>query len=198
MALLIDLFGFLSVLLRGVALALSSIVIGGVVFQHCVLTTGVANELSDWEFRGRLALIRRSSAIALVTVALFGKALDVSILISSVGVTWSTALTAPFVIAGFASCVAGAVLAITAGNKHVTPWLEASMAVVLLGSLIATTHAAGRLDSRPLLVAFSTLHQAGGAAWIGGLPYFLLVLGAAMSPGSRAAIARRYSKLCVI
>jgi copper resistance protein D len=179
MALMIDVFGFLSVLLRGFALALTAVSIGGVVFRHAVLTAVLKPALSRGGSLERLASIQWSSAVALVIVTVISKTLDVSILISTIGVSWVSALTAPFVLAGFAIGVAGILLAVAARSG---PWLlsEVIGASILLGSIVVTTHATGRLADRDLLVAFSALHQAGGAAWIGGLPYFLVMLGIAL------------------
>lgn len=199
MALLVDLFGFLSVLLRGLALALAAFAIGGVVFRYAVITPrGAAGPA----LLGRLGAFQGIAAAALVAVLLLAKGLDLSILVSTVGVPWSSALTAPFVLAGFLTCLAGAGLAVCAyrgGNAPpARPWLEGLAACVLLASVVATTHATGRVEARAWLLAISFLHQAGGAAWIGGLPYFLLVLAAALPAGERATFAHRYSRVCVV
>jgi len=199
MALLVDLFGFLSVILRGVALALAAFAIGGVVFRYAVVTPrGAAGP----ELLGRLGAFQAIAASALVAVLLLAKGLDLSILVSTVGVPWSSALTAPFMLAGFVTCLAGAGLAICAFRGRAAPparpWLEGFAACVLLASVVATTHATGRIDARGWLLAISFLHQAGGAAWIGGLPYFLMVLAAVLPTDDRAACAHRYSRVCVV
>lgn len=193
MPLLVDLFGFLSVVLRGFTLGFTGIAIGGVVFRRWAIP--FAAHSIEPVLRQQLMFIQRGSAIALVIVAFASKSLDVSILVSTIGVTWRSALTAPFVLAGLATCSAGIVLATTA--RLPAKWLELIAAAVLLGSLVVTTHATGRLTGRTLLLAFSALHQAGGAAWIGGLPYFLLALAAPFPVTVRAAIARRFSTICV-
>jgi copper resistance protein D len=198
MALLVDLFAFLSVILRGCALALASAVIGGVVFRHWVIAPFLKGDLVDTALRARLALLQCGCAIALTTVALISNSLDVSILISTVGLAWSSALSAPFVLAGLTSCGAGVVLAVTARQRTMQRWVEIAMAMLLLVSIVATTHATGRIDGRGELLAFSMLHQLAGAAWIGALPYFLMVLSATLAPTLRAAIAERFSKVCVV
>ncbi len=198
MVLLVDLFGFLSVILRGLALALAAISLGGVVFRYGVIARGAPSLIAPGGMLERLVRIQHGSVLALVGVTALGRALDLSVLISTVGVPWSSAMLAPFALAGGVTCAAGLVLA---GSAHARPdrfWREASSALLLLASIVATTHAMGRLEGRAWLLAVSALHQAGGAAWIGGLPYFLLVLTADLSPATRAAIARRYSRVCVL
>ncbi|MSR13347.1 MAG: CopD family protein [Gammaproteobacteria bacterium] len=150
------------------------------------------------DLRARLALLQCAAALALATVTFISKSLDVSILTPTIGLAWSSALSAPFVLAGFTSCGAGIVLAVTARRSTVLRSLELTLAMLLLGSIIATTHATGRLEGRAALLAFSAMHQAGGAAWIGALPYFLLALGGSMAPATRVAIAHRFSTVCVI
>jgi len=199
MTLLVDLFGFLSVLLRGLALALVAFTIGGVIFRHAVVGTGIVP--STAALRARLAGFQAGSAFALVAVLLCGKSLDLSILVSTIGLSWSHAITAPFMLAGIVTCVAATALAVLARSHAAAPpahpWREGLAALVLLASVIVTTHASGRIEARHWLLGISFLHQAAGAAWIGGLPYFLLVLAAALPAPARATIARRYSVLCV-
>lgn len=200
MALLVDLFGFLSVLLRGLTLALAAFTIGGVIFRYAVVAPRAPAPGS--ELLGRLGSLQFGVALSLVVVLLLAKGLDLSIVVSTIGVTWTSAVTAPFVIAGGVTCAAGTVLAICAQRAGAAPparpWCEGISAAVLLASVIVTTHASGRIDARSWLLGISFLHQAGGAAWLGGLPYFLIVLAAALPDPMRAAIAHRYSRICVV
>jgi len=64
-----------------------------------------------------------------------------------------------------------------------------------LAVLVATSHAAGRLEHRLTLFVLTTLHQAATAAWIGGMPY--LVAGLTRSPdtGFARQISLRFSRL---
>ena len=199
MDLLVDLFGFLTVILRGCALALMACTIGGVVFRHAVFnplhvdTSGVAGAIGP-----RLGRIQWIAALALALVIMLATSLDLTVLIATIGVSWVAALTAPFALAGAATCAVALILALTARLTRVNPWFEGLGALLLLGSIVATTHAVGRIDARAALLGASALHQAGGAMWLGGLPYFLLTLGATLPLAARAALARRYSHVCVV
>lgn len=200
MTLLVDLFGFLSVMLRGIALALAAFTVGGVTFRY--LVAAPLPTLGTPTLHARLAGFQCAVAAGLVATLLAAKVLDLSILVSTIGVGLGSALSAPFMLAGFTSAAASALLAWWAWRGRDAaprqPWREGITALVLLASIIATTHASGRIEARGWLLALSFLHQAGGAAWIGGLPYFLYVLNAPLTAPARAALARRYSHLCVV
>ncbi len=193
MSLLVDLFGFLSVLARGFALGLAAIAIGGVIFRAMVLagplSTG-APVTPAWVASSR---ILKYSSLALLLVTLTGKGLDVTVLLTQVGVPLGHALTAPFALAGIASVLAAGWLGFGAYRHR--PLFEWLAAVVLLASLVATTHATGRIDARAWLIGVSALHQLAGAAWIGGLPYFLATL--QLPVAVHAPLAQRFSHVCV-
>lgn len=198
MELLVDLFGFLSVILRGLALGLAAITLGGVVFRHAVLARVPGFEGMDEAVLRRLWKVGQMSAAGLLTAVALGKALDLSVLTGTVGVPLTSALTAPFAMAGIATCV-GALLMLLSADPHCRRgWLEGLAAVIILAGIVATTHATGRIEARGWLLFISALHQAGGALWIGGLPFFLIVLGASLAPTLRADLSARYSRLCVL
>lgn len=198
MDLLVDLFGFLSVILRGCALALAAIAVGGVVFRLWVMPAA-GSDGSALALHARMQRLQRAVALGLMGVVAAGKGLDLSILTNTVGIPLWRAMTAPFALAGMTTC-AGALILFAAGSRNPlrVRWWEALAAFAILAGLVATTHATGRVDARGWLVMVSALHQGGGAAWIGGLPFFLLVLGASLAEDVRARIAHRYSRLCVI
>jgi putative copper resistance protein D len=106
------------------------------------------------------------------------------------------------VAAGLVTCVTAGLLAASAYHAGAAlptrRWPEELAAALLLASIVATSHATGRVDDRAWLLGVSALHQAGAAAWIGGLPYFLIVLAATLANPLRAAIAQRYSRICVL
>ena len=197
MAFLVDLFGFLSVVLRGCVLALTAFTIGGIVFRHAVLVPTLAAHPANAVLATRLAALQRRCAIGVVIITLCAMGLELAVLTATIGVGWESALTAPFSLAGMLVCGTGLlILAITRADET-TPWLEAIAALVLLAGIVITTHALGRIEGRALLITVSALHQAGAAAWIGGLPYFLIALSAATPLAARAALAARFSKICV-
>src|SRR5262249_55718004 len=56
------------------------------------------------------------------------------------------------------------------------PWALGTPASIALTGAVATSHAAGRLDDRPVLMVLTAIHQLGAAAWIGGMPYFIYAM----------------------
>ena len=198
MDLLVDLFGFLSVILRGCALALAAIAIGGVIFRASVMSVANFDDINTVLLE-RMQRLQRASALGLLGVVAAGKGLDLSILTGTVGVPLWSAITAPFALAGITTCVGAlALFASRSSDPQRVKWMEWLAAIAILAGLVATTHATGRVEARGWLVIISALHQGGGAAWIGGLPFFLLVLSAGLAEDVRARIAHRYSKLCVL
>jgi putative copper resistance protein D len=197
MTLLVDLFGFLSVVLRGCVLALGAFTLGGVVFRHFVLPVAVGMGPAGHGLALRLARFQRGTTLGVAVLASLALSLEVSVLMGTVGVHWTSAITAPFALAEALVISFALVLALITRAER--PWraVEIGAAAALLGGVVITTHALGRLEGRSLLFAMSTLHQAAGAAWIGGLPFFLMALAASLPPAARAAIGQRFSQVCV-
>ncbi len=200
MTLLVDLFGFLTVILRGLALVLTAGSVGGFVFRQVAVGSRLDAAQTD-DVVARLAELNYRTALALIAVMFLAGSLDLLILVTTIEVPWTTAISAPFMVADVVSCIAATILALdsrrTAPRLSTGRWLEWLAAATLIGSIVATTHAMGRLDGRLWLLGVSTLHQIGGAVWIGGLPSFLIVLAATIPGPVRAEIAHRYSHLCV-
>lgn len=197
MALLVDLFGFLSVVLRGCVLALTAFTLGGIVFRHCVLQPLAAGQASCSALAFRLARFQQRAALGVALLSFCALSLQLSVLISTIEIGWGSALTAPFALAALLVCVSALVIAVATRADRPLPSLELAAGLALLAGVVVTTHALGRVEGRGLLVAMSALHQAGGAAWIGGLPYFLIALTSATPPALRAAVGRRYSHVCI-
>src|SRR4051794_38571840 len=84
---LIDIFGFLSVLLRGLTLSLEALTIGGVVFAMCIHQAGSRSRMLTC-FAGALAATQSCN------VALTG-----SVLAGTVDVSWSEIAGADFFVA---------------------------------------------------------------------------------------------------
>ena len=97
MARLLQIFGFLSVLLRGVSLTLQSLIVGGVVFLLLVLRSSgrdradIENSCLGWTRRFALALIATQTSYL---------AANVFILMQSAGIGLSDIIGANFVLAG--------------------------------------------------------------------------------------------------
>jgi putative copper resistance protein D len=206
---LLDVFGFLSVVLRGLTLALQSMVIGGLVFT---LFVGRADAGAAAARACRRLLVASALGLALVLAAFV--ATDTAILMSTADLDLAAVAGANFFVAGAVASVLAAAIAALAWAARPAPdapsgpfappalrrarTLLATALVLALGILaasVATSHAAARLEGRALPLAATALHQAAAACWIGGLPYLLLALARAPGAAAARAVARRFSFL---
>ncbi|MGE0860964.1 MAG: CopD family protein [Gammaproteobacteria bacterium] len=193
MELLLGLFGFLSVMLRCLCLVGAALVVGGVVFRHAIVLPVADRALGPTrEVLGRLSRLLRGSAWLLAATALATLLLDTLVMMGSLGMAPLLALTAPASLA-FAAIAGGAL--VIASDDGEAGWRAPAAALLILVGMICTTHSVSRLEHTALLVAASTLHQVGAYCWLGGLPYFLVVLNRATT-ADRARLALRYSHLC--
>jgi putative copper resistance protein D len=221
---LLDVFGFLSVVLRGLTLALQSMVIGGLVFT---LFVGRADAGAAAARACRRLLVASALGLALVLAAFV--ATDTAILMGTADLDLAAVAGANFFVAGSVAAALAAAIAALAwaarpapeapsapfvasspsaastatvesappAYRRARPLLATALALALgiLAASVATSHAAARLEGRALPLAATALHQAATACWVGGLPYLLLAL--ARAPGAAAArvVARRFSLL---
>src|SRR5882672_7778822 len=112
MTLLLDLFGFLSVVLRGLTLTAQSLTVGGTAFL-LLLARPLAAEIGA-PGAVMVKLTRRllgRSAIALALLAAVSVLIEGSILADTVGLTAGETLGAAFVLAGIAVIGASIVIA---------------------------------------------------------------------------------------
>ena len=196
---LLDVFSYVSVLLRGGSLALESLVLGGAIFTVWILKPVDAlwgPQAGALIQSSRRLMFYAAGALAFVQVCYV--AADSAVLAGTTGLHVRDMAGANFFIAGVTGASAAlAVAAITARRRwRPTPVLLAP-AVVILGALVATSHAAGRMEGRTALMGLDALHLTAVAAWVGGLPY--LVLGLARAPDLRMAqwLCRRFSSMAV-
>ncbi|MBV8398409.1 MAG: copper resistance protein, partial [Acetobacteraceae bacterium] len=176
MVLLIDLFGYLSIVLHGLTILAQSVSLGGVLFL-VLLARPFAPRLGE---PGRLILRGTTraafwSAIALIACEAATIALQSAVLVGTVDLSLASALGANFAIAGMVKIAAAALVAVLlfarAGEAPSIPLL--ALAAVQLAAATLTTHAAARLDDRLPLLIVEFLHQLGAAIWIGGIPCFV-------------------------
>lgn len=202
MQLFVDIYGFLSVVLRGVILAAQSFTVGGVAFL-ALLAAPLATQLGAAGER----LTRRSlrlvfwSACALVAAEALAAASLAVMLVGTLDISIAEAASArASVIALLAATLAGAI-AIIAGKAEpegrairiVAPILGALLLVVQSGA----THAASRLEAAGILAAAEFLHMLGAAVWIGGIPYFLIALAETRERAAQEIVGRRFSLMAV-
>jgi putative copper resistance protein D len=196
MALLLDIFGFLSIMLRGLVLAAQSFTIGGIVFL-----AALGRPLAPALGAGSEAALARCRRLLLWSALVFALAQAGSVLLQSlvlagtVDISLNEALGAEFARFGLLAAASALVVAVIAraplaGMRFFALPL---LALMILLCQLATSHAAARLDDRVPLALADLLHMAGAAAWIGGIPYFLLMLGRAQDGIAYRLIGRRFS-----
>ncbi|MBL8834754.1 MAG: CopD family protein [Alphaproteobacteria bacterium] len=195
MSLLLDVFGFLDVLLRGASNVLQAFTIGGVIYLVAVIAPierqapGLARSVCSgiaWS-AGLLA------GVEAVILTLKG-----AVLMGTLDIAIDDAAGAGFALAGTIRGVAAATIALLAASTapRRSLMLLASAAMVA-AVVVLNNHAAGRLDNRAPLMAAAALHQLAAAAWIGGIPYFLATLARLPGRAEWPETARRFSTVCM-
>lgn len=187
---LLDVFGYLSVLLRGGALAASALLLGGIVFVSwaCPVTKealGSCRRLLCW------------SAAAVAAVETSCLATGTAVLQATAGLPLREAAGANYFLAGMAAVCAAAAAGLIVRRRERPRWALWIPGAVILGALVSTSHAAGRVDGRPVLLALTMLHQGAAAVWIGGLPYLLLALAHSAGRLPSADLCRRFSRFAM-
>jgi putative copper resistance protein D len=196
MARLLQVFGFLSVLFRGATLTFQSLAVGGIVFLVFVVRR--SQEDSAQLPQACLRWIRRS-ALALVVMQVSYVLANSLILRESAEMPLREVLGANFVLAGFIGIVAAfTVIALTVPARSTGYTDLLFPAAAIISSSVMTSHAMARLDYRAPLVAFTALHQAATAAWLGGLPYLLIAIRRAQSPEIARQLGARFSQIALV
>ena len=196
MARLLQVFGFLSVLFRGATLTFQSLAIGGIAFLNIVLRP--ANEDSAGLKQVCLLWIRRS-AIALAVMQVSYVLANSLILMQSANMSLHQAAGANFVLAGAIGMVSALTIVVVTSVKRTTGYTDLLVpTVAILASSVMTSHSMARLEYRLPLAAFTALHQAATAAWLGGLPYLLMAIRRAPDAEVARQISARFSRLALV
>ncbi len=199
MATLIDIFGFLSVVIRGVVLVTQSFVVGGIAFL--LLMGGILHELGEegarLERRSRWFLLW--SALGFTIAELSFVAVQCAVLIGTVDLSLSDVLGADFAVAGLVLAGAGLICAwvVRAPLRGTAGAALGALAALVLITQATTSHAMARLDDRVPLAIADILHMAGAAVWIGGIPYFLLALTGTQGAVAWRRIGKRFSLMAM-
>jgi putative copper resistance protein D len=196
MARLLQVFGFLSVLFRGATLTFQSLAIGGIVFVIFVVRR--SKEDSGPLQRACLRWIRRSAA-ALATMQISYVLANSLILRQSADISLREVFGANFVLAGLMGVVAALTVIVLTSPMRTAGYTDLLLpAAAIMASSVMTSHAMARLDYRVPLVAFTALHQAATAAWLGGLPYLLIAIRRAQTPEYARQLSARFSQLALV
>jgi copper resistance protein D len=111
----------------------------------------------------------------------------------------ATAFGATFARFGLAAAAAAAATTFVARGELTRARILAllALAVAALAAQLATSHAAAQVGNRTALLVADFLHMGAAAAWVGGIPYFLLVLYRTHDGRAHALVGRRFSLLLI-
>lgn len=201
MDLLVDLFGYLSIIVHGFTILSQSMALGGVLFL-VFLARPMAGQLGRAGQGIVIATARIAgyAALALLLSEAATVALQSAVLIDTVGLSLRNVLSAEFAVAGMVKTVAaGAIAFVLLSWKSRAPVLGLlALTAIELSAATLTTHAAARLDGREALLAIEGLHQLGAAIWIGGIPCFLLTLARVRDGAAFRQIGARFSRMSMV
>ena len=165
---------FLDTLLRGAVLAGASLALGGLAWQLWVVRPW-RHQVPDAAVRRGLTLLGSGALVVAAGQSLF-LVLKALVLSDTFGrdAFGGFVVTLHFIAAAarvlVALAVAGAVLWLRRAPDAASRWVAVAALVSLLAASGAwLTHATGRVEYRPALMALTALHQVGAAVWIGGL-----------------------------
>jgi len=186
-------FDLLSLLLRAVSFSFEALAFGGVFF---LLFAARPAQLS-FQAQARLRRIAARFALALFLAQIALLAASASELMGSAGIGMHDICSEPFFLAG--SIFASAAFALFLFLRFTARlWPSLLVLLIALSASVALSHAASRMDHRPLLLVLTAFHHLGMAAWIGALPFLLVALKLGSDPERSQRIGRRFSAMAVI
>ncbi len=194
MSLLVDLFGFLSIIVHGLTIVAQSMMLGGVLFLLLLARPLLALPQGGLIARDA-ARIAGWAALALIGCEATTLALQAAVLMDTVDLPLDSIAGANFAVAGLVKIAAAAAVAVGLRVRGTPAALLLLAGAVELSAATLTTHAAARLDGRLPLLAVEALHQLGAAIWIGGIPVFLSALGRIHDAAGWRAVGQRFSRM---
>ena len=196
MSLLVDLFGYLSIVLHGVTIVAQSMALGGVLFL-LFLARPFQPSLPDGAgLARRTAVIAGWSALALVACEALTVAMQSAVLMDTLGLPVQGVVGANFAVAGLVKMAAALALAACMFARRPVPAapLLGLVAVTVVAATL-TTHSVARLQDGGVLFAASALHILGAAIWIGGIPCFIMALGRLHDGAAFRRVGARFSRM---
>ncbi len=202
MSLLVDLFGYLSIVLHGLTIVAQSMALGGVLFLVLLARPFAAELANGGRIVSRIMRLTFWSAVAMALVETLGNGLQVAVLMSTVDLSFGDVMQANFAVAAVVK-IACALLIAACTATWAERWrvpgpILLAVVAVELAAATATTHAAARLEQSTLLLAVEWLHQLGAAIWIGGIPAFLIALAEVHDGAGWRRIGARFSRLSML
>jgi putative copper resistance protein D len=196
LAKLLDVFGFLSVLLRGLTLICEALLIGGTGFQILLIRRAPSESLPD-ELAGPVSLTMRMAAAGLAITQFIFVSVNCLILTDTTGLKIGEVIGANFAIAGFATVLGCTLLIAYLAKKRHSIVVQSGFVLILMLSSVVTSHAWSRMDHREIAVGLTFLHHLAAGIWIGALPYLLICLNRATSPNRQALALCAFSRMAL-
>lgn len=195
----VDLFGYVSLLSRAGTLIFQSMVLGGVLFLLWVtIPAPYIPETTCASIRSRCSQLLRISAIGLAVAQGVSLYLDSVVLMWTVDIRFSDVIGATFFVAGVCIVIAAiCIFCIANAATGVRSFGLLALAVIILSASAIGSHAAARVNGRPLLLVVTFLHEAAAGLWIGGLPFLILSL-RTKHHQTQWLLASRFSRAAVL
>jgi copper resistance protein D len=197
---LVDIFGYLAVLLSAGTLIGQSLLLGGLLFLFWI-TRPSAEIVPEGLQRVRAAGFKafRMSALGLAVIQVLYLYVNSSVLMASAEISFREAMGANFFIAGTVMLFAALLVYVVARHQEpYTGWFLGLLLLVVLSACVMTDHAASRIDGRAPLILLTALHELATGFWIGGLPFLLLGLYVNRDSAIQWYLTRRFSRLALI
>ena len=186
-------FDLLSLLLRAVSFSLEALTFGGVFF---LLFAGRPAQL-PLEKRMHLQRIAARFALALAFTQAALLATTSAELMGSAGLGLRDVASEPFFVAGSLFVLAAiALFLLLRYSSRLMPSIVAML--VALGASVALSHAASRMDHRPLLLVLTAAHHLGMAGWIGALAFLVIALRKTTDSLVARSMGRRFSTMAIV
>ena len=199
MELFFDLFGFLDVVLRFIALFAQALEIGGIAFILLVVLpfqTEIGVEADEILRRCRRLLAWGAGAAVLCAIA--NIVINVLLLYGSADVPITQGLMANFAIAEMVRAVASAAVFALALDRTVSKGTRVGLVLlgaILLGAAAANSHSVARMTAQVPMAIADALHQLGASVWIGGIPYFVIALARTHDGIAWRRVGKRFSQM---
>jgi len=194
-----DLFGFLDVVLRFIALFAQALEIGGIAFILLVVLpfqTEIGVEADEILRRCRRLLAWGAGAAVLCAIA--NIVINVLLLYGSADVPITQGLMANFAIAEMVRAVASAAVFALALDRTVSKGTRVGLVLlgaILLGAAAANSHSVARMTAQVPMAIADALHQLGASVWIGGIPYFVIALARTHDGIAWRRVGKRFSQM---
>jgi len=194
---LLNVFGFLAVVARGIALSLQSILVGGTAFALLISRPTLADfPEEEFAFERSMDRLMFWAACGLAVVESLYLTVNTLILMDTSGLRLSEVAGAMFFASSCAIVGSALVIAITRVKKNI--WVDAVACLVILLAAVATSHAWSRMEYRGTLTVMTFLHQATAGIWIGGLPFLLIAITKIKNEHAAGLITQRFSRMAMV